>query len=63
MPECKGRKHTPIVSKKQQKLFGMWASKPSMRPKSITSKEVKSHLTESKGKKLPNRSFNRGVGG
>jgi hypothetical protein len=47
---CSDRKHTPIVSRKQQKLFGLWKSNPSRRPKSITKKQVSAHLKESKGK-------------
>lgn len=54
MPNC-GKKHTPLVSKAQQKLFGRWKSDPSSRPSSITADEVNSHLRESKGKKLPRR--------
>jgi len=53
----KHRKHTPIVSEKQQGLFGAEyarrkAGKESRMP-SITTAELKSHLKESKGKNLP----------
>ncbi len=58
MPHC-GKKHTPIVSKSQQHLFGLWKGNPKRQPKSITAKEVSSHLRESKGKKLPARSKKR----
>ncbi len=50
------RKHTPIMSKAQQGLFGAELArrrkglKPKMR--GITGKELVSHLKESKGKKL-----------
>lgn len=57
---CGKRKHTPIVSEKQQRKFGAElgrrekGAKPQM--KGITTSELKSHLKESKGKKLPARS-------
>ena len=57
-PGCT-RKHTPITSKAQRGLFGVWKSQPSRRPKSISGKEVSSHLRESKGKKLPKRAKKR----
>ncbi len=53
------KKHTPIVSKAQRGLFGAELArrkagkKPRM--KGITTTELKSHLNESKGKKLPKR--------
>ena len=59
MPAKAHRKHTPIVSKKQQGLFGAELArrragkKPQM--KSITTAELESHLHESKGKKLLKR--------
>lgn len=57
---CKKKAHTPIVSKKQQKLFGAEYGRrkagEARRMKGITTKELKSHLKESKGKKLPTRS-------
>jgi hypothetical protein len=51
------RKHTPIVSKKQQGLFGAEygrrkEGKAAQMP-GITKKELKGHLKESKGKNLP----------
>lgn len=54
------RKHTPIVSEKQRGKFGAEyarrkAGKTPAMP-SITKKELKSHLEESGGKKLPTRS-------
>lgn len=54
------RKHTPIVSEKQQGLFGSELArrraglKPQM--ESITTAELVSHLKESKGKDLPKSS-------
>lgn len=59
---CKksGRKHTPIVSKKQQGKFGAELSRRRSGKKSqmkgITTAELESHLKESKGKKLPAKS-------
>jgi hypothetical protein len=57
------RKHTPVVSKKQRGLFGAEyarrkAGKKS-RMKGITTTELRSHLKESKGKRLPTRSKKR----
>ena len=56
---CKGKKHTPIVSKKQQGKFGSELARrkagKQRRMKSITTKELRSHLKESKGKKLPKK--------
>jgi len=54
---CKGRKHTPITSKKQQGLMGAELSRRKRgltpRMKGITREELREHLKESKGKKLP----------
>jgi len=56
---CKkaGRKHTPITSKKQRGLFGAeLARRKSGKAGSmpgITTEELRGHLKESKGKKLP----------
>ena len=52
----KHRKHTPIVSEKQRGLFGAelarrQAGKEPRMP-GITTKELRDHLKESKGKKL-----------
>ena len=53
------RKHTPIVSKKQQGLFGAEYARrkvgKSPRMKGITTEELKSHLEESAGKNLPKK--------
>ncbi len=46
------KKHTPIVSRKQQKLFGMVASGSKKLP-GLSKAEASRHLTESRGKKLP----------
>lgn len=64
----KRRKHTPITSKAQQGLFGVVRAaqkgkkiKGGLRgpakkaKKSLTVKETRGHLKESKGKKLPAR--------
>lgn len=57
---CGKKRHTPIVSKKQRGLFGAEYGRRkrgvSPRMKGITTKELKSHLRESKGKKLPKKS-------
>ena len=54
---CKGKKHTPITSKKQRGLFGSELARrrtgKTSRMKGITTAELESHLHESKGKKLP----------
>ncbi|GAH72967.1 unnamed protein product [marine sediment metagenome] len=54
------RKHTPITSEKQQGKFGAEyarrkAGKKGRMP-GITMEELRSHLKEAKGKKLPARS-------
>jgi hypothetical protein len=48
----KGRKHTPITSRSQQKLFAMVASGNKKLP-GLSKAEAKRHLKESKGKDLP----------
>lgn len=56
----KDKKHTPIVSKKQQGKFGSELvrrrSGKKAQMKGITTEELESHLRESKGRKLPSRS-------
>lgn len=51
------RKHTPIVSEKQQGFFGAEYARRKAgeegRMPGITKAELKSHLEESAGKKLP----------
>ena len=53
------RKHTPIVSEKQRGLFGAEYARRKAgkkgRMSGITTEELRSHLKESKGKKLPAR--------
>ncbi len=53
------RAHTPIVSKAQRGLFGAEYArrKAGKKPRipSITRAELRGHLKESKGKKLPKR--------
>jgi hypothetical protein len=57
MPGNCGRKHTPIVSKKQRGLFGAELARrrsgKKRRLSSITTEELESHLHESGGKRLP----------
>lgn len=54
---CSKRKHTPIVSEKQQGLFGAEYARRNAGKKGrmpgITKTELKSHLKESAGKNLP----------
>ena len=58
---CKKKKkrHTPIVSEAQRGLFGSELSRRrrglASRMPGITTAELRSHLKESKGKKLPKR--------
>lgn len=49
------RKHTPIVSRAQQKLFGAVASGKKTKATGLSVKKAKEHLEESKGKNLPAR--------
>ena len=53
------RKHTPITSEKQRGLFGAEYARRKAdeegRMKGITTKELKSHLEETKGKNLPKK--------
>lgn len=64
MPNC-GKKHTPIVSKKQRGFFGAELARRRKgkkgRMKGITTAELRSHLKESKGKKLPVRTSQRKI--
>ena len=70
--KCKKRKHTPIVSEAQRGAMGVaYAAKKGQIPKSklkgpakkivkgMTKVELKRHLKESKGKKLPKRARRR----
>lgn len=51
----KHRKHTPIVSKRQRRLFGATASGKKTKAQGLSKKMAKKHLKEAKGKKLPER--------
>lgn len=59
MPKGTHRKHTPIVSEKQRGLFGAELARREAGKKprmpGITKTELREHLKESKGKKLPVR--------
>ena len=61
---CKksGRKHTPIISKKQRGFFGAELASKRVGKKTRTKMseaELVRHLKESKGKKLPKKSKGR----
>jgi len=60
---CAGRKHTPITSERQRGLFGAELAGrrrgERSRMKGITTAELRSHLRESAGKRLPTRSRSR----
>lgn len=49
------RKHTPIKSKAQQRLFGAVAGGKKTKATGLSKTEAKRHLRESKGKKLPKK--------
>lgn len=55
----KHRKHTPIVSRKQQAMFAAELNRreagQAWQMRGITTAELRSHLEESKGKKLPKK--------
>lgn len=56
---CKKKRHTPVVSKKQRGFFGAEYARKKAGKKTrtkMTRAELKRHLRESKGKKLPARS-------
>lgn len=63
----KHKKHTPIMSKAQRGLFGAELARRRAgkkgRMKGITTKELKSHLKESAGKKLVARKKAKGFYG
>ena len=56
---CSKRKHTPITSQKQRGLFGAELARRKAGKKGrmpgITKEELRTHLKESKGKKLPKK--------
>ncbi len=65
-PGCKStRKHTPIVSQKQRGMFGAELRRRKQgkkgRMSGITTEELRSHLKEAGGKKLPARSRKKRV--
>lgn len=51
----KKRKHVPIQSEAQRRLFGAVASGTAMAAKGLTKKKAKKFLKEAKGKDLPER--------
>lgn len=61
----KGKAHTPVVSRAQQGKFGAEYGRRkagrASQMKGITTAELRSHLRESKGRKLPARSRRRAM--
>ena len=55
MPGKHCKKHTPIVSKAQRRLFGAVASGKKTKAKGLSKAEARRHLHEVKGRKLPER--------
>jgi len=54
--DCSGRKHTPIVSQAQAKLFGAVAGGKKTKASSLSKTEAKRHLEEMGSmKRLPRR--------
>jgi len=51
----KGRKHTPVVSQAQARLFGAKAGGKKTKAKSLSRKEAKAHLRGLKIKRLPKK--------
>jgi len=49
----KKKRHTPIVSEAQRRLFGAVLSGTSTKATGLSKAEAKRHLKESKGKNLP----------
>jgi len=49
------RKHTPIVSERQRKLFGAVASGQATKATGLSRTEARRHLKEVKGNKLPGK--------
>ena len=56
----KRRKHTPIVSEKQRKLFGAAVSNSHKAP-GLSKTEARRHLKEVEGRKLPERAARKGL--
>jgi hypothetical protein len=55
------RKHTPIVSEKQRRLFGAVAGGKATKATGLSQTEAKKHLKEVKGRKLPEEAAKRGL--
>lgn len=59
MPGAHHRKHTPITSEAQRGFFGAVLARrrrgQRAGPKSLKTKDIRSHLHEAKGKNLPKR--------
>lgn len=64
MKRCSSRKHTPIVSKAQRGKLGAELARrkagKASHMKGITTAELRGHLKESKGKRLPQKSRKHG---
>lgn len=56
---CKKRKHTPIKSEAQRRLFGAVAGGKKTKAKGLTKKEAKRHLKEVEDKVLVERTKKR----
>lgn len=56
---CGKKKHTPIVSRQQQKLFAVAAAGKKTKATGLSVAEAKRHLKESKGKDLPEKVLER----
>ena len=57
---CSGKKHTPIVSEQQRKLFGAVVSGKATMAPGLSKAEALRHLKESKGKDLPKYHHKKG---
>lgn len=58
---CKHKKHTPIESEAQRRLFGAAVSGKAKKAPSLSKAEARKHLKEVKGRKLPERVVRRGL--
>lgn len=59
-PGC-SKKHTPIVSEKQKRLFGAVAGGKSTKASGLSKTEAKRHLKEVAGRKLPEQAAKRAL--
>jgi hypothetical protein len=59
-PGCT-RKHTPIVSERQRRLFAAKAGGAKTKAGGLSKVEAKRHLKEAKGKDLPESAARRGL--